>query len=69
MMTSPEFIMLSDGDIIGIRHIVAMLFVDTGEGEKRAEIVLSGGMKKKISADEGEHIRSSLINEALMMLA
>jgi hypothetical protein len=67
-MTSPEFIMLSDDDIIGIRHIIAMLFVDV-EGAKRCELILSNGAKKKLSVEQGEHIRSSLINEALMMLA
>jgi hypothetical protein len=68
MMTSPEFIMLSDGDIIGIRHIVFMTFVEV-EGEKRAEIVLSNGAKKKLSEKEGQSIRMALINEALMMQA
>ena len=65
-MTTPEFILLSDGDIVGIRHIIAILFVEV-EGEKRCELILSNGVKKKISEREGENIRSTMIGECMLL--
>jgi hypothetical protein len=67
-MTTPEFISLNDGDVIGIRHIVIITFVGgVGDTDKRCELILSNGAKKKISVREGEHIRSALINECLLV--
>ena len=65
-MTTPEFISLNDGDVIGIRHIIIMTFVGDA-ADARCELVLSNGAKKKLTAREGERIRSTLINECLIL--
>jgi hypothetical protein len=66
-MTTPESISLNDGDVIGIRHIVIMTFIGDA-ADARCELILANGAKKKISVREGEHIRSALINECLMVV-
>jgi hypothetical protein len=67
MPIESKFVETRDGDIIGIQHIVIMTFV--GEGtDKRCELILAGGAKKKISAKEGESIRSSLRDEYMILM-
>jgi hypothetical protein len=65
-MTTPQFVMLNDGDVIGIRHIVILTFAG-GEGDKRCELIMANGIKKKLSVKEGEDIRSALMNECLLI--
>jgi hypothetical protein len=62
MMPTSQFIMLNDGDVIGIRHIVIITAV-----ADRCELILSNGAKKKLTAKEGERIRSAMLNECLIL--
>jgi hypothetical protein len=59
--------MLNDGDVVGIRHIAIMTFVGEGS-DKRCELILAGGGKKKLSVKEAERIRSTMRDECLMLM-
>jgi hypothetical protein len=67
-MNRPElFFMLSDGDIVGIRHIAIMTWV--GEGaDKRCELILSNGGKKRLTKKEAESIQSTMMNECMVLM-
>jgi hypothetical protein len=66
-MTTPQFIMLADCDVIGIRHIVILTFAGVQEAEKRCELILANGIKKKLTVKEGECIRSAMLSEGLLI--